>query len=193
MATVWALLSTGAAVLLLVLYLRRRATLARYRATVSQANQVLAAYAKRESQLRNLLGEARGRLDFEADLYDEVWHTRDFDREPPGGYPNLVDDLVRVAGVSYRAEFVSRFAIGENLSVEPVLEPDNPENPNAIAVYGRWYDYEHHGYYREQLGYLESGFADRLAGVDIALTLAAVYPSIEPGKYAGVRVRIWRA
>lgn len=87
--------------------------------------------------------------------------------------------VVPVAGTSYRAEALQdpAFAPGSGLAL--VREPDNPHDPNAVAVWdeGR----------RLQAGYVPAEVAPVLTGDEQALSL---WEFLEDGRRVGLRMLI---
>ena len=87
--------------------------------------------------------------------------------------------MVKLAGASYRAEALQDdgFAPGRRLAL--VREPDNPHDPNAVAVW----DAER----RVQGGYVPAEIAPALQGDEQAMSL---WEYREAGQRIGLRVLI---
>ena len=89
--------------------------------------------------------------------------------------------VVKVAGSSYRSEELQdeAFAPGKRLALVP--EPENPHDPNAIAVYDA--DRKLHA------GYVPATFAPELRGDEQAVSLWE-FRDDESGRRVGLRVLI---
>lgn len=83
-----------------------------------------------------------------------------------------------VVGVSYRQEAVRRCRPGDKVLLR--AQPDNPHDPNAIAVYNTD---------GEQLGFVPAALAARMAGLAAAGTGAQI-TEVLAGKTWGLRVRV---
>jgi HIRAN domain len=92
------------------------------------------------------------------------------------------DDRVRVvkaAGTSYRADALQDDAFAPGRALALVAEPDNPHDPNAVAIWdaGR----------RLQVGYVPAEVAPELRGDEQAVSL---WEFREAGRRVGLRVLI---
>ena len=87
--------------------------------------------------------------------------------------------VVKVAGASYRADALQDDAFSPGRRLALVREPDNPHDPNAVAIY----DADR----RVQAGYVPADVARGLAGDEQAVSL---WEYREGGRRIGLRVLI---
>jgi hypothetical protein len=104
---------------------------------------------------------------------------RDAETSEPVSWSDERLRVVHVAGASYRAEALQDdgFAPGRELALVP--EPDNPQDPHAVAV---WDDAR-----ALQAGYVPAEVAPELSGDEQALSL---WEFREEGRRVGLRVLI---
>jgi hypothetical protein len=65
-----------------------------------------------------------------------------------------------IVGEQYRPEEIDAFAAGQDQVLQLVREPDNPNDANALAVWGAWQD--RNGKFHAQLGYLPRELAAQI-------------------------------
>lgn len=119
-------------------------------------------------------------------------HVIRINQKPPKGLPKKVADFVAVVGTTQPvvAENVAAFVGGKERQVRLVREPDNPVDPNAIAVYGAWTS--EGGDRSGRLGYLPAAVAAGLVEQErIGATLVTMYRE-HAEKSAGIRISVWR-
>ena len=104
---------------------------------------------------------------------------RDAETEEPVRWSDERLKVVKVAGASYRAEALQDDAFAPGRSLALVREPDNPHDPNAVAIWdeGR----------RLQAGYVPAEIAGELSGDEQAVSL---WEFAEEGQRVGLRVLI---
>jgi hypothetical protein len=104
---------------------------------------------------------------------------RDAATEEPVRWDDPRLRVVKVAGASYRADALQDdgFTPGRRLAL--VCEPDNPHDPNAVAIW----DAER----RVQAGYVPAEIAPELRGDEQAVSL---WEYREEGRRIGLRVLI---
>lgn len=80
---------------------------------------------------------------------------------PGPEWRQMVSSRQDVVGEQYYRDDVLGFIDGDDLAVEVVREPDHPNDPNAIAVFGVWT--ERGARQRGKLGYLPGELAAEIA------------------------------
>jgi HIRAN domain len=85
--------------------------------------------------------------------------------------------VIKVAGASYRADALQDPAFAPGARLALVREPDNPHDPNAVAV---WDESR-----RLQAGYVPAEVAASVRGDEQALSL---WEFVEDGRRVGLRV-----
>ena len=127
-------------------------------------------------------------------LPDDPEYVIRINQPPPHGLSRKLVDFVAVAGTAQAETFpiVRAFISGLDRNVELVPMPQNPVDPNAIAVVGRWKEgtIDRSG----RLGYIPADIAAKLSsrekGTPIGATLKVMYaPTSE--RNAGLRIDIW--
>jgi len=101
---------------------------------------------------------------------------------------------VKVSGVSRRKDAVVWFIAGTSREIEVVKEP-MPDNPHALAVYGKWKD-KYGKNYKEKLGYVEDYEAQEISdslnqskGCKLSAKLEMMFIPTEE-KNAGLRINV---
>lgn len=122
---------------------------------------------------------------------DDPPHVYRINQKPPKGLRKKLANYVPVVGVSrgQRPERMTDFIFGSERRIELKREPDNPADPNAIAVIGHWTEagVERSG----QLGYLSREVARKLAKAKrIGATVEAMYAG-HGSKSPGIRLDVW--
>jgi hypothetical protein len=91
------------------------------------------------------------------------YHLRDAATEQPVRWEDPRIRVVPVAGVSYRAEALEDPSFDPGRRLALVLEPENPHDPNAIAIWNEERTL--------QLGYVPAAVAPGLSGDEQAVSL----------------------
>jgi hypothetical protein len=91
------------------------------------------------------------------------YHLRDAATEEPVRWEDPRIRVVPVAGVSYRAEALEDPSFDPGRRLALVLEPENPHDPNAIAIWNEERTL--------QLGYVPAAVAPGLSGDEQAVSL----------------------
>lgn len=121
-------------------------------------------------------------------LASTVW----LNQKRPGGMTIELAHDVRVAGIS-RPDAAHNAALlmagrGRRLVLEP--RPDNPVDPNAIAVIGVWGD-SSGAEQRGQIGWLPRDVAKTCAAAErIAATIRVMFKPHD-GQSPGLRISVW--
>jgi len=102
---------------------------------------------------------------------------RDAETDEPVRWSDERVRVIKVAGASYRADALQdpAFAPGSRIALVP--EPDNPHDPNAVAV---WDESR-----RLQAGYVPAEVAGSIRGDEQAVSL---WEFVEDGRRVGLRV-----
>lgn len=127
-------------------------------------------------------------------LEDDADHVIRINQRQPSGLPRKLAEFVAVAGITQPEAFphAQAFIFGSNRFVELERMPDNPYDPNAIAVHGSWdADGASH---RARLGYIPAAVAAELAtlgrDMPIGATIKVMYaPAV--GRVIGIRLDVW--
>jgi len=136
---------------------------------------------------------ARG-FDSEFRLADDPGYVIRINQRHPKGLPRKIAEFVAVAGIMRPEPLANAcaFISGAHRRIELLRVLDNPVDPNAIAVYGRWSagEVEKAG----RLGFLPSDVSSEIArnlgDSAIGATLKVMYARIA-GRSPGLRLDVW--
>lgn len=125
---------------------------------------------------------------------DDEPHVIRIDQRSAQGFPKKCSDFVAVAGISKspQRDYATSFIYGSDREVYLEREPDNPYDPYAVRVMGKWLTDA--GWQNGRLGYLPAGVASELVEGDpdfrYVVTLETMYePRWEKGP--GLRISVW--
>jgi hypothetical protein len=138
---------------------------------------------------------ARG-VECEFRLPNDPEYVIRINQRPPRGLARKLAEFVSVAGIAQPDTLsnAQAFIRGSDRKVELQPVPENPIDPNAIAVMARWRegDIERSG----RLGYLPAEIAAQISneeqGAVLGATLKVIYAPI-PGRSPGLRLDVWTA
>ena len=133
-------------------------------------------------------------LDRDFRLADDPPHVFRINQNPPNGLRRKLHEFVAVAGITQPEvrDNAVRFIRGSGRQLALQRQPDNPFDPNAIAVIGTWSEM---GEQRSgRLGYLPADIAQAVkknaSDLPIGATLEVMY-DCQGGRSPGIRLAVW--
>lgn len=112
----------------------------------------------------------------------------------PGRGRRKIVNYMSVAGTSFRREAVCSFIRGKDRRVYLKHDPDNPVNPAAVAVWGKWRGAT--GGHEQLLGYVPDSNLDQVTAVSLdqlTVELEAMFAPVTTNDNPGLKVTIWQA